>query len=168
MKLIQIAVVCISIWLGGCAVSGSVQSVNTGASGFNSATYRGEVRQIADSAEIAKYPASDQHRVFEQSATGYGSIPEARDQAMPRVIAFCRSKNKEPKVLQEQTSIPPHILGNFPRIEITFACVDKSSVATISGGSDDRFSKLKELKTLLDSGTITQEEFENEKRKILR
>lgn len=167
MELGRILAFSIVLALGGCAVSGQIQSVNSSRSGFDGAAYKGETRLIADEGEIKKYPDSEQYRVFEQSATGYGSIPEARDQAMPRVVTFCRSKNREPKILKEETSVPPHILGNFPRIEITFVCVEKSDMRDASSGNDDRYSRLGQLKTLLDSGAITKDEYEAEKRKIL-
>jgi hypothetical protein len=115
-----------SIALTGCAVSGPVKSVVTSKSGFDGAAYPGVTRLIVDDqAELDKYPINERYRVFEQSATGYGSIPEARDQAEPRAIEFCRAKNKKMKTLEEITSTPPHILGNWPRIEIIFTCVDK-------------------------------------------
>ena len=124
----------VSFWLGvigilsllGCAVSGPVQSIHSSKSGFDGAAYPGVTRIVVDDpAEIDKYPISEQYRIFEQSATGYGSIPEARDQAEPRAKDFCRSKNKVMKTLKEITSTPPHILGNWPRIEIIFVCVDR-------------------------------------------
>jgi hypothetical protein len=112
--------------LVGCAVSGPVQSVQSSKSGFDGAAYPGVTRIIVDDpTELEKYPISEQYSIFEQSATGYGSIPEARDQAEPRAKDFCRSKNKVMKTLKEITSTPPHILGNWPRIEIVFVCIDK-------------------------------------------
>jgi len=112
--------------LVGCAISGPIQSVQSSNSGFEGATYPGITRIIVDDpAELEKYPLHEQYRVFEQSATGYGSIPEARDQAEPRAKDFCRSKNKVMKTIKEITSTPPHILGNWPRIEIIFVCVDR-------------------------------------------
>jgi len=33
-------------------------------------------------------------------------------------------------VLQQQTSTPPHVLGNFPRAELIFICVDKNTIVT--------------------------------------
>ena len=163
----HIAAIFIAIGISGCAVSGSVKNTNSAVSGFDGATYKGETRLIANESELKKYSGSEQFRVFEQGATGYSSIPEVRDQAMPKTVEFCRAMGKEPKVLKEQTSVPPHILGNFPRIEITFVCVGKSEEKSNSGGSDDRYVKLSQLKALLDNGTITKEEFEKEKRKIL-
>jgi hypothetical protein len=114
--------------LFGCAVSGPIQSAAIGKSGFDGAAYPGITRIIVDDeAELARYALHEQYRVFEQSATGYGSIPEARDQAEPRARDFCRAKNKVMKTLKEITSVPPHILGNWPRIEIVFVCADRSS-----------------------------------------
>lgn len=152
----------------GCAVSGSVKNISSSTSGFDGAAFKGETRFISSEAELKKYSRSDQFRVFEQSATGYGSIPEARDQAMPKAIEFCRAMGKETKVLKEQTSVPPHILGNFPRIEITFVCVDQSEGRNSSGDISDRLGRLEKLKSLLDNGAITKDEYEIEKRKILK
>ena len=112
--------------LFGCAVSGPVQSIQSGKSGFDGAVYSGVTRIVVDDpAELEKYPLDLQYSIFEQSATGYGSIPEARDQAEPRAKEFCRSKNKVMKTLKEITSTPPHILGNWPRIEIIFVCIER-------------------------------------------
>jgi len=166
MKLLLSCLIVLTI--AGCAVSGSVKNINSSTSGFDGAAFKGETRLIAPEAELKKYSRSYQFRVFEQSATGYGSIPEARDQAMPKAIEFCRSMGKEAKVLKEQTSVPPHMLGNFPRIEITFVCVEQSDAKSSLPDSGDRLGRLEKLKSLLDNGAITKDEYEIEKRKILR
>lgn len=69
--------------------------------------------------------------------------------------------------ITETTSTPPFILGNFPRIEIVFDCIDKPGLSPAPAVSDDKYAKLAKLKQLLDSGAITQEEFNQEKAKIL-
>ncbi len=69
--------------------------------------------------------------------------------------------------LGEKASAPPHILGNWPRIEIVFACVDKPASAREATGGDARYQRLMELKKLLDAGALTREEFEREKLKVL-
>jgi hypothetical protein len=71
------------------------------------------------------------------------------------------------KTIKVHTSKPPHILGNFPRIEITFICVDKPNVTAPSNFDDALYIKLNNLKKLLDDNVITKEEFEKEKAKIL-
>jgi hypothetical protein len=70
------------------------------------------------------------------------------------------------EALTEHTSNPPHILGNFPRIEIVFDCVERQSAST-AVASDAKYGKLANLKQLLDTGAITQTEFATEKAKIL-
>ncbi|WP_162573595.1 SHOCT domain-containing protein [Variovorax sp. PBL-H6] len=69
--------------------------------------------------------------------------------------------------MQETTSTPPHILGNFPRAELVFECVAKAAPLLNPQSEDVRFTKLSNLKKLLDSGTLTQAEFGQEKIKVL-
>ena len=70
-------------------------------------------------------------------------------------------------VLGEQISQPPYILGNFPRIEIVFALIEKSE-NTSPRPERDRYAEIEKLKKLLDQGALTQDEFEREKAKILK
>ena len=72
--------------------------------------------------------------------------------------------NKALKKLQERTSVPPHILGNFPRAELVFVCLPKPNKTSFE---DETYIKLTNLKKLLDNGTITKDEFERQKAKIL-
>jgi hypothetical protein len=68
--------------------------------------------------------------------------------------------------LSERTSSPPHILGNFPRIEILFTC-EKSGEVKAASSSSEKYEQIKQLKDLLDAGALTNEEFESEKSKLL-
>lgn len=68
--------------------------------------------------------------------------------------------------VSEHTAAPPYILGNFPRIEIIFVCVDKELTQTTVAVTD-KYERLIKIKELLDTGTLTQAEFEAEKKKIL-
>ena len=49
-----------------------------------------------------------------------------------------------------------------------FECVDKPQIASTAMPEDTKYAKLVTLKKLLDSGALTQEEFEREKGKFLR
>jgi hypothetical protein len=71
-----------------------------------------------------------------------------------------------PYLIQETTSTPPHILGNWPRIEIIFSCV-KSVKGSSTAVLPDKYDRLSKLKALLDAGAITQQEYEAEKKKVL-
>lgn len=69
--------------------------------------------------------------------------------------------------IRETTATPPYILGNFPRVEIVFDCVDRPTAVEPATGDDPKYTKLVNLKKLLDSHVITQDEFDREKAKIL-
>jgi hypothetical protein len=112
----------------------------------------------------AATPGSPSFRVFQQGATGFVSIQSVREDAEQRANEFCDRKGKTMASLTETTSTPPYILGNFPRIEIVFECIAKPG-APAQGG--DKYGQIAKLKQLLDSGAITQEEFNREKAKIL-
>ena len=111
-------------------------------------------------------PGEPAYRVFQQGATGFVSIQSVREDAEQRATAFCDRKGKVMESLTETTATPPYILGNFPRVEIVFDCIDKPGSPTPVAG-DDKYAKLAKLKQLLDSGAITQAEFDKEKAKVL-
>ena len=69
--------------------------------------------------------------------------------------------------LSETTAKPPYILGNFPRVEIIFECTAIPVKASTVAGDDPKYTKLVNLKKLLDAGVITKDEFDREKAKIL-
>ena len=111
-------------------------------------------------------PGNPTFRVFQQAATGFVSIQSVREDAEQRATAFCDRTGKAMESLTETTATPPYILGNFPRIEIVFDCVDKAASPEAASGGD-KYAKLAKLKQLLDSRAITQDEFNREKQKIL-
>ena len=71
------------------------------------------------------YTDSDLYRVYEQAATGFVPISALREEVEDRAEKFCTRQGKRMVLLGEKISQPPYILGNFPRIEIVFAAVDK-------------------------------------------
>jgi hypothetical protein len=111
-------------------------------------------------------PGVEEYRVFQEGSTGFVSIQSVRSDAEQRAMAFCDGTGKTMLSLRETTATPPYILGNFPRVEIIFGCVDKPSPGS-STADGTKYKKLVELKKLLDSSVLTQQEFEQEKAKIL-
>jgi putative oligomerization/nucleic acid binding protein len=158
----RVAAICtVTLSLGACAVTSPIQSASTSKSAFEGAVYKGRTVIINPGT-----PGNPAFRVFIQGATGFVSMQSVRDDAEQRATAFCDRKGKAMESLTETTATPPYILGNFPRIEIVFDCIEKQgSVAPAS--SDDKYARLAKLKQLLDSGAITQQEFNQEKAKIL-
>lgn len=68
------------------------------------------------------------------------------------------------RVISEQTSVPPHILGYFPRIELVFVCEEASKGQTKNYA--ESYEQLERLGGLLEKGLITKQEFDSEKKKI--
>ncbi len=147
----------IALFFGSCAGSAPVQRFVESKSAFgkNPSLSR---RDIA---------VTQLYRVYEQGATGFVPMPAVRESAEKRAQDFCGREGKGMLAVGEQISHPPYILGNFPRIEIVFACIDKSLPTRQPSVQDEQYSKLMHLKKLLDEGVITPEEFEQQKRKIL-
>lgn len=80
----------------------------------------------------------------------------------------CERKGKAVRPLQETASRPPHILGNFPRVEWLFECGDPlPRQPTQANGANNKIDQLERLKKLFDSGALTQQEFDQEKTKLL-
>jgi hypothetical protein len=71
------------------------------------------------------FPASDIYTLYQRAASGFESIESIRSQVERRAEIFANRQNKSIVVLGENISEPPYILGNFPRIQIVFALIDK-------------------------------------------
>ena len=164
MKLIAVSsALILACVLSGCASSTAVEAASTSKSQFDGAVYSGKTVEL-DKA----IPGSEIYRAFQQGATGFVSVGSVRASVEDTASKHCSRKGKVVRPLEETTSTPPHILGNFPRVEWLFQCVDQpqsSGTAPAMGG--DKLSQLERLKKLLDSGAISQQEYDNEKAKIL-
>lgn len=145
----------------GCSVTAPVQPAATSKSGFEGAVYKGQTVSVSPG-----MPGATQYRVFQQAASGFVSIQSVREDAEKRAVEFCDRKGKAMESVTETTATPPFVLGNFPRVEIVFDCVDKAAAPAVAP-SDDKYAKIAKLKQLLDSGALTQAEFDREKAKVL-
>jgi hypothetical protein len=157
MKVILSGIVLALITLSGCATSSPVQRYGESSSGFS------EPPQLVSHT----YPEKDIYRIYHRAATGFVSIQSIREAAEQRATDFANRQGKSFVVLGEKISQPPYILGNFPRIEIVFALIDKKD-AVAASASRDKYADLERLKKLFDSGALTKEEFEAEKAKVLK
>ena len=152
----------IAIALAACGQTSAIQATDKSKSHFADAAFKGETVVLS---RPTKY--NEQYRLFQQGATGYVPLQSVRDDVELRAGQFCERKGQSLNALQETTSTPPHILGNFPRVELVFECVAKAASPGTPPTEDVKFTKLSNLKKLLDSGTLTQAEFEQEKKKVL-
>ena len=146
------------ILAAGCSSMTQIQPVQSSKSGFDGAVYEGETQVLAEN------PGVEEFRVFHQAATGYVSVESVRQSAKRRATDFCANTGKQMMEFSETYSTPPHILGNFPRIELIFGCIEPTPTVSTD---QQKYQALKDAKALLDSGALTQQEYEREKAKIL-
>lgn len=157
MKVILSIAALALLALSGCATSSPVQRYSESSSGFS------ESPQLVSHT----YPEKDIYRIYHRAATGFVSIQSIREAAEQRATEFASRQGRSFVVLGEKISQPPYILGNFPRIEIVFALIDKTDPVAPSV-SQDKYADLERLKKLFDGGALTKGEFEAEKAKILK
>lgn len=155
--------ICLAI--AACSTASSIKRADQSKSGFDGAVYDGEESVLRDD-----IPDSAAYRIFHQGATGFVSVQSVRTSAAGRATAFCEGKGLRYELLRERVSVGAHVAGNFPRAELVFACLPKTNTASnadLETNKTSRYEELRELKSLLDEGVITQEEYEQEKREIL-
>lgn len=152
------------IFMAGCSTASNIEKVSESESHFDGAVFQGRDFYIAED-EIE----GERYRIFHQASTGFSGTGGIRSTAQRRAEKFCRQKGNGKKMLtvSEHTAAPPYILGNFPRIEIIFVCIDPEGQQVSVQAVTDKYEQLGKLKDLLDSGALTQEEFEFEKKKLL-
>jgi hypothetical protein len=158
--------------LDGCAGPPPIRPADAGKSAFEGAVFKGTTVKLSTGT-----PGSELYRVYIPNATGDASMETVRNDAQQRAKDFCHQQGKLVEPVTETTTTPPYLLGNYPRIEMIFDCVDQLSppapavatapVPAIPGDSDPKYTKLVNLKKLLDTGVLTQAEFDREKAKIL-
>lgn len=148
--------------VAGCASNPPVQAAANSKSQFDGAVYSGETVQLEKPA-----PDAEVYRAFYQGGTGFVSVSSVRETVEEMATKHCGRKNKVVRPLQETTSKPPHVLGNFPRVEWLFECTDSVAASTPPAAVSDKLGQIERLKKLLDSGALTQQEYEREKAKVL-
>jgi hypothetical protein len=156
-KIMLFSLFGVAVVLWGCATSSPIQRYGESQSHFSKPP-----ELISNN-----YPATDIYRIYHRASSGFVSIQSIREAAEKRADEFAERQGKSFVVLGERISEPPYILGNFPRIEIVFALIDKPHETNSVTPQMDKYDELEKLKKLLDEGVITKEEFEQEKAKIL-
>ena len=60
--------------------------------------------------------------VSKQAATGFSGLGNLRANVTTEARQFCARTGKELRVLNINETQPPYLLGNYPRVELEFAC----------------------------------------------
>lgn len=147
--------------LSACASTTPVQPATSSKSKFEGAVFTGDTVVLDHPT-----PGEESYRLFQQAATGFVSMQSVRSTVEGRATAHCDRKGKALHGLVEKASKPPYILGNFPKLELVFECVNRVGIPSGVAASS-KYERLETLKRLLDSGTLTQQEFDAEKAKVL-
>jgi hypothetical protein len=145
--------------IAGCSSSPPILPAASGQSGFEGSIYSGETTVVS-----AGTPGATQYRVFEQGATGFVPVAACRAGAEQRAEEFCKRKGLTLEVISDRHSTHVPLPGKFPRVELIFDCIPGGPTQT---AGESKYTKLANLKKLLDDGTLSQAEFDREKAKIL-
>lgn len=64
--------------------------------------------------------------VSRQAATGFSGSGKLKAEAFQEATEYCTRIGKYLQVLSTEEAKPPYILGNFPKAEVQFRCLDKN------------------------------------------
>jgi len=68
----------------------------------------------------------DTFMVSRQAATGFSGLGNLKAEAFQEANQYCASQKKHIRVVNTSESSPPYLLGNYPRVEIQFMCLDEN------------------------------------------
>lgn len=158
MRKLVILLIMASTSIAGCARDSGVILARDSKSLFDDAVCSFETKTLAEDTS-----GSEQYRVYQQGATGFVPPSAVREEVYQQALRYCENTGKSLKILKE--TAPPYQYGCYPKAELTFVCLLKSNSPV---SEDLLYTKLTNLKKLLDNGTITKEEFEQQKEKIFK
>lgn len=148
-----------SFLITGCSVKSKIEKVSESKSHFDNKLYSG----VKDFYKSPIKVNGEKYRIFHQASTGFVSIESIRISATKRANEFCRDINPNSKMKKESehTSNRIPLPGEFPKIEIIFACIQDNIL------ENNKYDDLKKIKDLYDDGILTEDEYLKEKKKLL-
>ena len=112
----------------------------------------------------------DSYLIMRTGKTGFVSSSSLQKKTYEEASAFCTEKALVMTTIS-MDSKASRPFGGFPEATLRFRCVSQSlpgsQPTASSAASEDKFDQLERLKRLLDSGALTQDEFNREKAKLL-
>ena len=64
----------------------------------------------------------DQFTISKQASTGFTGLGNMKAELLQEGQEHCRKLGKEFKATHTTETKPPYIFGNYPRVDVTFAC----------------------------------------------
>lgn len=72
------------------------------------------------------YPSGENtYSISNQAATGFSGLQDIKSEAYEEASQFCGKKDKDFKTVNIETTKPPYIFGNYPRVDLRFKCITK-------------------------------------------
>jgi len=70
------------------------------------------------------YPSGNKtYSISNQASTGFSGLQDIRTDAYKEASTYCiKNNNQGFEVIEEITTKPPYIFGNYPRITLKFKC----------------------------------------------
>ena len=68
---------------------------------------------------------SDIYFVSRQASTGFAGASTLKAEALQEANQYCQMQKKAIEVVHMTEAQPPFILGNYPKAEVQFKCVNK-------------------------------------------
>ncbi len=102
--------------------------------------------------------SGDSYMVSRQAATGFTGKGNLKEESLTEANIFCKRQQKTLKVLSIQEAQPPYILGNFPKAEIQFSCIEnltKTEMSATKSEMSSSFGSVDKDKYQLDANKIT-------------
>ena len=68
----------------------------------------------------------DTFLVSRQAGSGFGGLGALKGEAFKEASAYCVGQDKTLQIVTTNESQPPYILGNYPRVELQFMCLNNT------------------------------------------
>ena len=101
------------------------------------------------------------------SGVSYDAPTQKEETYEPPPTKNCPDGSEPTKSVSEDGYYFVYSCGSVPEVPIVSPKAEVSSETTSDLGEDDYIAKIKEAKALLDSGIISEEQFEKMKQKII-
>lgn len=66
----------------------------------------------------------DTYMIAKQQATGFPGLGNMKAEIIAEGTRYCAGLGKKFQIISTQETQPPYVLGNYPRAEIQFMCLD--------------------------------------------
>lgn len=80
----------------------------------------------------------DNFVVSRQAASGFSGTGNLKAEALTEANQYCANQQKSLSVVDIREAQPPFIMGNFPKAEIQFACIDASKINAVMAECNEK------------------------------